>query len=162
MRYWHPDGAYTQQRAERSFASSLEAWETRGFGKRSALVRETGEWIGFVEACPVGAGVPAVADDVEIGWLLKRSAWGRGYGTEAGRAIRDEAFERLGLDTIVALCRPENVASVRIMEKLGMTYEQEAVGAMGEQYLVYRLSRTRWTAPEPQRRAGGPAQPGSA
>lgn len=144
IRYWHPDGAYTRERAEQRFEASVNAWAERGFGKRSAVVRETGDWIGFADAQPVPPAWPVVAGDVEIGWLLKRLAWGRGYGTEAGRAIRDEMFERLGLDTIVALCRPDNVASIRIMEKLGMTYEQQAAGAMNWDLDVYRVTRADW------------------
>jgi Acetyltransferase (GNAT) domain len=54
-------------------------------------------------------------------------AWGHGYATEAGRAVRDEAFERLELDSIVAVYHPENGPSGRVMGKLGMEFERDVV-----------------------------------
>jgi RimJ/RimL family protein N-acetyltransferase len=83
-------------------------------------------------------------DEIEIGWMLEPSEWGRGYGTEAGRAIRDEAFERLGLESIVAVHHPGNPASGRIMEKIGMEFERDVVDDTGWPYRFYRLPRDRW------------------
>jgi ribosomal-protein-alanine N-acetyltransferase len=57
----------------------------------------------------------------EIGWRLPAKFWGRGYATEAARAILDYAFERLGMDEVVALTTVMNVRSRRVMERLGMT-----------------------------------------
>jgi Acetyltransferases, including N-acetylases of ribosomal proteins len=62
-------------------------------------------------------------EDAEIGWTLARAHWGRGYATEAARAGLAFAFETLGLHRVWARCQPENVASWRVMEKLGMRRE---------------------------------------
>jgi RimJ/RimL family protein N-acetyltransferase len=78
--------------------------------------------------------------------MLKWDAWGRGYATEAGRAVRDGAFERLELESIVAVHHPSNPASARVMEKLGMAFERDVVATDGWPYRLYRLKRERWTA----------------
>lgn len=59
----------------------------------------------------------------DIGYVLRRSCWGNGYGTEAARMIVDFGFRRLSLHRIEATCAPENVASVRVLEKIGMRRE---------------------------------------
>jgi ribosomal-protein-alanine N-acetyltransferase len=59
----------------------------------------------------------------EIGWVCNRVYQGQGYGTEAALALLRYGFEALRLHRIIATCQPENVASCRIMEKLGMRQE---------------------------------------
>lgn len=61
---------------------------------------------------------------VEVGWRLAREHWGHGYATEAGRAALEFGFERLGLEEIVAFTVPDNVASRRVMERLGMHHDR--------------------------------------
>jgi ribosomal-protein-alanine N-acetyltransferase len=59
----------------------------------------------------------------EIGYVLARDAWGHGYATEAAAALLRFGFDRLGLRRISATCDPENIASARILEKIGMDFE---------------------------------------
>jgi RimJ/RimL family protein N-acetyltransferase len=66
----------------------------------------------------------------EIGWVFHRGYSGRGYATEAARAMIDYGFRKLGLHRVVASCDPENVASWRVMEKLGMRREAHALQAV--------------------------------
>src|SRR5688572_10528779 len=58
---------------------------------------------------------------VEIGWRLALVHWGKGYATEAARAVLNHAFTRLGIAEIVALTAPNNRRSRAVMEKIGMT-----------------------------------------
>ena len=59
-------------------------------------------------------------EDYEIGWHLRRDRWGKGYATEAGRAILNYGFQSLQLPIIYVVVKPENLASVRVTQKLGM------------------------------------------
>jgi RimJ/RimL family protein N-acetyltransferase len=59
----------------------------------------------------------------ELGYDLDRAYWGVGYMTEAARALVGWGFTTLGLHRIFAECHPANAASIRIMQKIGMTYE---------------------------------------
>jgi RimJ/RimL family protein N-acetyltransferase len=58
--------------------------------------------------------------EMELGYRLKRSAWGKGYGTEGSRALIAKAFEELGVDRVVATADEDNTRSRRVMEKAGM------------------------------------------
>jgi RimJ/RimL family protein N-acetyltransferase len=58
--------------------------------------------------------------DYEIGWHLRRDRWGKGYATEAGREILNYGFQSLQLPIIHAVVKPENLASVRVTQRLGM------------------------------------------
>ncbi len=60
--------------------------------------------------------------DYEVGWHLRRSAWGKGYATEAGRAALNYGFTVLGLPIIYAVTHPQNYASMRVAQRLGMTH----------------------------------------
>lgn len=79
-------------------------------------------------------------DEVEVGYALIKDFRGQNYATEAAGAFLIYGFEKLGLDKIVAVARPENRASWRVMERLGMTYDY--TGKFYERDLVhYSITR---------------------
>lgn len=75
----------------------------------------------------IGSGGITIASSVhkeaELGYSFNRRFWGQGYATEAARAFVAFGFEELGLHRICATCAPANVASARVMEKIGMRRE---------------------------------------
>ncbi len=79
-------------------------------------------------------------DLIEIGWRFRRDAWGRGYATEAARELLRYGFETLGLDEIVAVLKPDNERSKRVVEKLGMTADGMR-RAYNEDLAFFRLKR---------------------
>jgi RimJ/RimL family protein N-acetyltransferase len=76
----------------------------------------------------------------QIGWRLHLSAWGQGVATEAARAVLARALGPIGLPAIVALIAPENLASIRVAEKVGMTWAG-VVPYRGVVLTVYRAER---------------------
>lgn len=145
MRYWAPGGPFRRDVAERNFTASLARLLEHGFGRRWIVAKANGAGLGFTETKYFGQSCDDVSpDEVEIGWMITPSAWGKGYATEAGGAVRDEAFDRLELESIVAVHHPENAASGRIMEKLGMAFERNVVARDGWPYRLYRLTREQW------------------
>lgn len=88
----------------------------------------------------------------EIGWIFDPRYQGRGYATEAAAALLGHGFETLGLHRVVATCQPENVASWRVMEKLGMRREahfRKAVQLDGATWLdeyLYAILEEAWFA----------------
>ena len=80
----------------------LAHWRERGFGWRSLLDRATGDWLGFIGLNVVGPVEGVASEEVEIGWWLVRSAWGRGFAREGAEAARDEGFDRVGLNQMIA------------------------------------------------------------
>lgn len=83
--------------------------------------------------------------DPELGYRLRREAWGRGYGTEMSRVLVDHGFERLGYQRIMARAEIENTGSWGIMEKLGMTREREVLED-GIPVVEYGIDLQRWLA----------------
>lgn len=146
MRYVGDGSTWTRERADQVFTRQLDHWRQHGFGWRSATLRESGVWIGFIGLNFVGPEATEIANknEVEIGWWLSPSVWGQGYATEGALAIRDEAFERVGLDRIIGRYQPANVVSCRIMERIGMTFEREAIGRHGAAVRIYALEHARW------------------
>jgi RimJ/RimL family protein N-acetyltransferase len=90
-------------------------WHEHGFGIW-ALFAKGG---GFVGRC--GVAYQHQPDEAELGYTLAKACWGKGLATEAARMALQYAFEVVGLLRVVAFARVENVASRRVMEKVGMT-----------------------------------------
>ena len=126
---------------------SLEEWDTFGFGKRAMIEIETGRWLGFVELSRVGPGKGSRDDDVELGYFVEPSRWGEGIATEAARATRDDAFERCGIDELIGRCRVENVASARVLAKVGFRRLRLFDLDDGIIVEVHRIVRSDWSGP---------------
>jgi ribosomal-protein-alanine N-acetyltransferase len=62
-------------------------------------------------------------DEVDLGYRLMRSFWGQGFATEASQVSLDYGFSRLNLKKIIAKAMPENIGSIKVMQKLGMTFK---------------------------------------
>jgi ribosomal-protein-alanine N-acetyltransferase len=142
MRYIGPGVTWERKATETAHSHMIDHWQEHGFGARAITEKETGRWIGFVEIqCAPPEAVELGPEDVEIGWWLDPSAWGRGFATEAAYVLRDEAFERVGLRRIVGRYQTANAASGCVMEKLGMHFEREATGRHGGEVRIYGLDK---------------------
>ncbi len=93
------------------------------------------------------------APAVEIGWRLAPKFWGKGYATEAARLAMRIGFEQFALQEIVAETIETNLASRRVMKRLGMTYDSSADFDHPQiaddhplrRYVLYRLFQTCWS-----------------
>lgn len=97
----------------------ISCYTSHGFGMCPMFSKETGEMIGT-------AGIQPLEDtgEIEVGYSLVKSEWGKGFGTEAALGWLDFGFNKAGLNRIVAVAVLENTASQHIMKKLGMQYEK--------------------------------------
>jgi RimJ/RimL family protein N-acetyltransferase len=118
-----------------------------GFGYWVAERRADGEFLGWFHFRP-GDG-----EGTELGYRLRRSAWGRGYATEGSRALIDKGFTELGVDRVFAHTMTVNAGSRRVLEKCGLTLirtlpsDQVGVVEGAEQGDVeYALTRAEWLA----------------
>jgi RimJ/RimL family protein N-acetyltransferase len=116
-------------------------WDEQGFGLWAATVKESDALIGRI-GLAVPSFLPEVLPAVEVGWVLDRAFWGRGLATEGARACLEFGFTTLELDRIISICNAGNVASERVMVKLGMRLERETVHpGLGLPVKVYAISR---------------------
>ena len=100
-------------------------YESLGYGVWAVVRTDDDEVIGYcgLTLFPDIDGVP----EIEVGYRLRRSAWGHGYATEAAMAVRDMAFASYGFERLVAIIDPANHASLNVARKLGMTYEKDVM-----------------------------------
>ena len=121
-------------------------FDEHGYGLWALEVRGRGEFIGYTGLALQTFDAP-FTPAVEVGWRLARSAWGKGYASEAARAAIADGFDRLGLDEIVSMTATTNVRSQRVMERLGMTRDEAddfdhpnvPVGHPLRRHVLYRL-----------------------
>lgn len=120
------DGVQTKAWVHHWLTSCLDQYYHHwGFGPYAVVEQRTREVIGYCGLffLPDINGQP----EIELGYRLARATWGYGYATEAARAVRDFAFQTLCLKRLIAMIDPQNLASVRVAQKLGMQYEQEVM-----------------------------------
>ena len=103
----------TRQRLEEG---PLSDYEKYGYGRFAVELKETGKVIGF---CGIKY-LPEI-DLPEVGYRYLKEYWGGGIGTEAATACVEFAREDLQIEKLIALIIPENIASIRVAEKLGMS-----------------------------------------
>jgi RimJ/RimL family protein N-acetyltransferase len=122
-----------------------------GYGFWAAIEKPTGRFVGWFHFRPAEGAPPG---EVELGYRLRRSAWGKGYATEGSRALIDKGFAELGVQRVVASTMVVNVASRRVMEKAGLkfvrTFHQpwpDYVEGEEEGDVEYALLRSEWELP---------------
>lgn len=133
-------GDHSREKIEQRLRYFISLYEPHGFGMWAVMHKDTGAMIGwcglvFLDETP----------EVEVGYGVARDFWGKGLMTEAARAALRYGFERAGLERIVAVAMPDNLASRRIMEKLGMRYEKN-VFHYGHDLVYYAVARDEFRA----------------
>ncbi len=139
MRYIGDGHLISRPDTWRGMAAALGHWRLRGYGLWAAEERATGRFVGRI-----GLYNPEGWPGLEAGWLLARSAWGKGYATEGGRASLRHAFEVVGADRVISLIHPDNRASRRVAEKLGMHLDRPD-RVNGNPVVVYAVDREGWS-----------------
>jgi RimJ/RimL family protein N-acetyltransferase len=119
-----------------------------GYGFWAAVEKSTGEFVGWFHFRPA-EGSPA--GEVELGYRLRASAWGKGYATEGSRALIEKGFAELGVERVFATTMTVNVGSRRVMEKAGLkfvrTFHQpwpDYIEGQEEGDVEYALTRSDW------------------
>lgn len=139
-RYLVPGEPMAPRDAWRSIAGMAGHWILRGHGQWALEEKSSGQFVG---RC--GVIEPEGWPSKEIGWVLHKKAWGKGYATEAAKAGLDYAFNTMKLDKIISLIQPGNQGSVKVAERIGETYE-ERIEIFGKQADVYSLTAEQYQA----------------
>lgn len=120
MRHISSGEPWRDERVREFVDRQVAGFAARGYCFWKLENKSDGEMIGFCGLQPLDGTA-----EIEIGWWLAQARWRQGYATEAARAALDDAFERIGLERVVAIAQPANRASIHVMDKLGMRYERE-------------------------------------
>lgn len=147
----HFPATLTPTESDRLASRIRKHFVDHGFGLWAVEVPGVAPFVGFV-----GLAVPGFdahfTPCVEVGWRVAFSHWGQGYATEAARATVSHGFSELDLMEIVSFTVPGNLASRRIMEKLGMSHRPDedfdhpglAAGHPLRRHVLYRLKKDDW------------------
>jgi ribosomal-protein-alanine N-acetyltransferase len=138
MRYITGGTAWTDAEIQGFVDRQIHTCRTSGFCRWKLLEKATGRVIGFC-----GAGFWRDSTAPEIGWWLERASWGRGLATEAATVALRDLFERVRLERIISIAMPDNRASTRVMEKLGLEFDC-AFEKEGFHLVRYALDRSRY------------------
>jgi RimJ/RimL family protein N-acetyltransferase len=142
VRFLTPRGEpYPSGWTEDKLARMRRQWDVDGWGAWAIEARDTGRFVGRV-----GLQFHRLwPDDVELGWGVDPELWGRGYATEAALAALRHAFDQAGFPRVVSILHPENVASIRVAEKIGeRPYANVRWDPGGLDLLVYAIGRDDW------------------
>lgn len=126
--------------AWRNFAAQIGHWALRGYGLFAVEEKATGAFVGRI-----GFFNPEDWPGFELGWLLARETWGKGFATEAATRCLDFAFTELGQEHVISVIRPENQASIRVAERIGERFERDA-DVFGTRVHIYGIDRETWRA----------------
>jgi RimJ/RimL family protein N-acetyltransferase len=148
----HLRGVQAHADVVQKFEAQRQSWDENGFSFLPVALKPCGTFLG---ACGLGrieseAAPIALRGQIQIGWQLRADQWGKGYATEAARAVVGLAFGPCGITTLYAQTALRNRASWAIMEKLGMRrrsdldYVDADYSPADNPTILYALDRTDW------------------
>lgn len=117
-------------------------WAEDGFSWWAIIELASGRFVG---ACGIMFLGRDKANPLELGWRLRPDAWGQGFASEAAARIAQFAFDELGAPLVCAICNPQNRASSRVMERLGMHFRGEERW-YEQNVALYQITRKAWLA----------------
>jgi len=139
----HSVGGVMSEQATGEFIDwCRQSYRVHGFGPWAVQDKSSSTLAGF---CGLNAERVDDADEIEIGYRLAPGFWGKGLGTEAARRALNHGFDKLRIDSLIAIVEPANVASVKVIQKLGFS------GFIHSQYhrhgvRIYRMNARQWSS----------------
>jgi [ribosomal protein S5]-alanine N-acetyltransferase len=127
------DDPFTSVEAARDFIRKYDGYATTGFGRLTILLKPTMEYAGWC-----GLKYDTVSSETDLGFRLHKKFWSKGYATEASLKCVEFGFNELKLDKIIGRAMQENIASIKVLKKVGMMFEKEfeAHGGICVQYCI--------------------------
>ncbi|MDI1255434.1 MAG: GNAT family N-acetyltransferase [Flavobacterium sp.] len=114
------DKAFENITEAKNFLVDYKDYEINGFGRWAVIDKFNGEFLGWC-----GLKYAKEIDETDIGFRFFEKNWNKGFATESAKACLKYGFEKLNLKIIVGRAMAENIASIKVLEKLGLHYERE-------------------------------------
>ena len=127
------DPGFSSLEEAKDFIANYSHYRLHGFGRWAVFRKDTGDFIG---CC--GLRKDEEPADVYMGFRLMRNQRGFGFATEAAIASLDFGFQKAGLKRVIAYALPTNTASLKILQKAGMSYERTSPWG-GQDWLIYAI-----------------------
>jgi len=118
------------------FYSNYDDYARTRMGRFSTFLKSDNTFLGW-------CGLKQIEEQVDLGYRFLKAHWGKGYATESSIASLDYGFNEIGLDKVIAHAIKENVASYKVMEKLGMRFVKDMIYD-GADAVMYEINREEW------------------
>lgn len=152
MRYF--PSTLTHEQSAQMVEDIRKHFEQYGFGLWAVEIKDQVRFAGFI-----GLAVPQFSafftPCIEIGWRLAAPYWNQGLATEGARAVLEFGFDQCNLKQVVSFTVPDNIASRRVMEKIGMSYIDnfDHPGLPDndplQRHVLYCITRPEWDTRQP-------------
>lgn len=116
------DDAFESVAEAKTFLENYASYRTYGFGRWAVIRKETDEYLGWC-----GLKYTPELDEFDIGYRFMKKFWGKGYATEAAKACLEVGFNQFQMKSIIGRAMTQNGASIRILEKIGLSYLENQI-----------------------------------
>lgn len=114
---YFPPTAFTLEKTQHYINHQLKHWQERNYGHWAVILKDDQRVVGWC-----GLEYLPETEENEVAYLLSHQVWGRGFATEAASTVLNFGFKTARLDSIIGLVHPENIGSIRVLEKCGLTF----------------------------------------
>ena len=121
LQYYPSSDPPDLERVQRLVERQIDHWHEHGYGWWAVEPLQDSRLIGWS-----GLQYLPETDEIEIGYLLSKHYWGRGLATESSSVGLDFGFNQLGIQEIIGIVHPDNIASQRVLEKIGLKFQEKA------------------------------------
>lgn len=128
------DVAFKNMEEAECLVKNYDHYQKYGFGRWTVLDKNTGEFLGWC-----GLKYDEESDEYDLGYRFLKKHWGKGFATESSQFCINLGFAQLGMKEIVGRVMAENIASIRVLEHVGMCYKETRT-KNGVEWLVYAIS----------------------
>lgn len=122
LKYLHEPPIENLDQAKNMITTLILPQYKKDLGRWAINTKNNNEFIGWC-----GLKYRSDRDEVDLGYRLKKGAWGKGFATEAAINTLEHAFKKLQLKIITARAHVENIASIKVLEKIGMQFSREEI-----------------------------------
>ena len=122
LKYVHEPVLTTEEQARQILTDIILPQYKNNLGRWAIHTKNNNEFIGWC-----GLKYRPELNEIDLGYRLKKDAWGKGYATEAAKHTLDHGFNNLNLQLITGRAHVENIASIKVLEKIGMQFIGEGI-----------------------------------
>lgn len=124
----------------KEFLENYLDYKLNGFGRWAVIEKSNNEFLGWC-----GLKYDQNLDETDIGFRFSEEHWNKGFATESAKACIDYGFENLNIKTIVGRAMSENVASIKVLEKIGLSFDKEFDFDEKNKGVIYKIEKTKAT-----------------
>lgn len=129
------NSSFKNTQEARDFLENYQDYKLNGYGRWAVINKETNQFIGWC-----GLKFEEMENETDIGFRFLEEEWNKGYATESAIACLNYGFEKLNLKRIIGRAMKENIASIKVLEKIGLEYEKD-IDFDGKEAVIYKIEK---------------------